>query len=42
MPCNVCKHNQIKDIDRALLTGVSLNSLSKTYGFSTRGPPASP
>ena len=35
MPCNVCKHNQIKDIDRALLTGVSLNSLSKTYGFST-------
>jgi hypothetical protein len=35
MPCYVCNHNQVKDIDRALLTGVSLNSLSKTYGFST-------
>jgi hypothetical protein len=34
MPCNVCKHNQVKDIDRGLLTGVSLASLSKTYGFS--------
>jgi hypothetical protein len=35
MPCIVCKHNQVRDIDRALLTGVSLGSLSKTYGFST-------
>ncbi len=35
MPCKVCKHNQVKDIDRALLTGVSLPSLSQTYGFST-------
>jgi hypothetical protein len=35
MPCNVCKHNQVKDIDRGLLSGVSLSSLSKTYGFST-------
>jgi hypothetical protein len=35
MSCCVCKHNQVKDLDRALLTGVSLHSLSKTYGFST-------
>jgi hypothetical protein len=35
MSCNVCKHNQVKDIDRALLSGVSLTSLSQTYGFST-------
>jgi hypothetical protein len=33
--CIVCNHNQVKDIDRALLTGASLASLSKTYGFST-------
>ena len=33
--CIVCKHNQIKDIDRALLTGASLISLSKKYGFTT-------
>ena len=33
--CIVCKHNQVKDIDRALLTGASLTSLSKKYGFST-------
>ena len=32
--CIVCKHNQIKDIDRALLTGATLTSLSQTYGFS--------
>ena len=34
MPCYVCKHNQVKDIDRALLSGVSLSRLSQTYGFS--------
>jgi hypothetical protein len=33
--CIVCKHNQKKDIDRALLTGASLTSLSKKYGFTT-------
>jgi hypothetical protein len=33
--CIVCKHNQVKDIDRALLTGASLTSLSKKYGFTT-------
>jgi hypothetical protein len=32
--CIVCKHNQIKDIDRALLTGASLASLHKQYSFS--------
>ena len=36
MPCFVCKHNQVKDIDRALLSGVSLSHLSQTYGFSTQ------
>ncbi len=35
MPCTVCKHNQIKDINRALLTGATLTSLSQKYGFST-------
>jgi hypothetical protein len=34
MPCIVCKHNQIRDIDRALLTGATLTSLSPKYGFS--------
>jgi hypothetical protein len=33
--CIVCRHNQIKDIDRALLTGASLTSLNQKYGFST-------
>ncbi len=33
--CTVCKYNQIKDIDRALLTGATLTSLSQKYGFST-------
>jgi hypothetical protein len=32
--CIVCKHNQIKEIDCALLTGATLASLSQTYGFS--------
>ncbi len=35
MKCTVCKHNQIKDIDRTLLTGATLTSLSQKYGFST-------
>ena len=35
MPCIVCKHNQTKDIDRALLTGATLTSLSQKYGFTT-------
>ena len=35
MPCIVCNHNQIKDIDRALLTGATLTSLSQKYGFTT-------
>ena len=34
MPCTVCQHNQIQDIDRALLTGATLASLSHLYGFS--------
>jgi hypothetical protein len=34
MTCQVCRHNQVKDIDRALLSGVSLKSLGQTYGFS--------
>jgi hypothetical protein len=34
MPCIVCKHNQIKEIDRALLTGATLTSLSQKYGFT--------
>ena len=29
MPCYVCKHNQVKDIDRALLSGVSLSHSPK-------------
>jgi hypothetical protein len=33
MTCQVCKHNQIKIIDRALLAGADLTSLSRTYGF---------
>ena len=33
--CIVCRHNQIKDIDRALLTGATLSSLNQKYGFST-------
>ena len=32
--CIVCRYNQVKDIDRALLTGVTPASLSKIYGFS--------
>ena len=32
--CLICKYNQVKIIDRALLTGVSLTSLNKRSGFS--------
>ncbi len=32
--CTICRHNQTKDIDRALLTGATLSSLSRKYGFS--------
>ncbi len=35
MKCTVCTHNQIKDIDRALLTGATLISLSQKYSLST-------
>jgi hypothetical protein len=39
MPCPVCKHNQINDINRALLTGASLTSLSRQYGLSPAALP---
>lgn len=32
--CRICKYNQVKDIDRALLAGVTPNSLSQKYSFS--------
>jgi len=34
MPCRICQYNQVKDIDRALLAGVSPTSLSQKYSFS--------
>jgi hypothetical protein len=34
MKCTVCNLNQTKEIDRALLTGVTLTSLSRKYGLS--------
>jgi hypothetical protein len=34
MPCTVCSHNQVKDIDRALLSGAKLVPLSQIYGLS--------
>jgi hypothetical protein len=33
--CQVCSHNQIKNIDRFLLTGASPAAVGKKYGFST-------
>jgi hypothetical protein len=33
--CQVCKHNQIRDIDRLLLTGASPAAIGTKYGFST-------
>jgi hypothetical protein len=32
--CTVCKYNQVKDIDRALLAGATPASLTKKYRFS--------
>jgi hypothetical protein len=32
--CTICKYNQVRDIDRALLSGASLASISKNYSFS--------
>jgi hypothetical protein len=34
MPCPVCQHNQVNNIDRALLAGADLPSLSRKFGFS--------
>jgi hypothetical protein len=34
MPCKVCQYNQVKEVDRALLAGVSPTALSKKYSFS--------
>jgi hypothetical protein len=34
MPCHICRYNQVKDVDRALLAGAALSSLSQKYGFS--------
>jgi hypothetical protein len=34
MPCPVCQHNQVKNIDRALLAGADPASLCRTYGCS--------
>ncbi len=31
--CNICKYNQRQDVDRALLSGASLATLSRRYGF---------
>jgi hypothetical protein len=31
MPCIVCRYNQVKEVDRALLAGVSPTALSKKY-----------
>ena len=35
--CLICKYNQVKTIDRALLTGVSLTSLNKQYRLQPIG-----
>jgi hypothetical protein len=34
MPCKICQYNQVKDLDRALLAGVTPESLSLKYPFS--------
>ena len=34
MPCKICLYNQVKDIDRLLLSGVTPASLSRKYRFS--------
>jgi hypothetical protein len=33
--CIICGYNQVKDVDRALLTGATLTSLSQKNGFTT-------
>jgi hypothetical protein len=32
--CRICQYNQIKDVDRALLAGISLATLSQRYSFT--------
>ena len=32
--CRICNYNQVKDIDRALLSGVSAAALSRRYKFT--------
>jgi hypothetical protein len=32
--CRICQYNQLKDVDRALLAGISLATLSQRYGFT--------
>ena len=34
MPCRVCQYNQVKDLDRLLLSGVTPDSLSRKYRFT--------
>ena len=34
MPCKICTYNQVKDLDRLLLAGVTPASLSRKYHFS--------
>ena len=34
MPCKICNYNQVKDLDRLLLAGVTPAALSKKYRFS--------
>jgi hypothetical protein len=34
MPCKICHYNQVKDLDRLLLAGVTPASLSQKYRFS--------
>ena len=34
MPCKICLYNQVKDLDRLLLAGVTPASLSRKYRFS--------
>ena len=34
MSCKICRYNQVKDLDRLLLSGVTPASLSQKYSFS--------
>jgi hypothetical protein len=38
MPCIVCTYNQVKEVDRALLSDISPHALSKKYSFSASVP----